>query len=339
MELLQILWYMLWSLLWCIYFSLDGFDFGSAIAMPFIAKNEDERKLVLTTFGPFWDGNEVWLITAGGVAFAAFPIAYASMFSWFYVPIFIVLLSLIVRGFSVELRGKVKNRKLFDLLIFTSSLMAIFLFGVLWGNLWSAVDIRDEGYSNGMSGLLNLTGILTGVFFTVVFLIYGLIWLLNKIEGVLKYEVYTFFKKVWYIGLVLYLLFLIFNPLFKNPNYKLELINGKIATIFYIFSMILFFISKLFIDRQRYLKGFFSYFVFILFIVGGQFAGNFPNLIAAKNPQFNITAFNSSSSFYTLKLMLIVVLIFIPLVIFYQIWVYRVFRDKITIGDIKNEYY
>jgi cytochrome d ubiquinol oxidase subunit II len=107
MESLQILWFILWATLWSVYFTLDGFDLGSGILMNFIAKKEKEKTAIINSIGPFWDGNEVWLITAGGATFAAFPQAYAKMFSWFYIPTFLILISLILRVVSEELRSKV----------------------------------------------------------------------------------------------------------------------------------------------------------------------------------------------------------------------------------------
>ncbi len=330
MEFFQITWYILWSVLWMVYFALDGFDLGSAIAMPFVAKNENEKKAIVTSFGPFWDGNEVWLITAGGATFAAFPVAYANMFSWFYIPLFLVLLSLISRGVSVELRNKVENKKLFDFIIFTSSFIATFLFGVFFGNLWTGVEVSEAGYTEGLFGLLTPGGILSGVMFVFFFLMHGLLWLLNKIEGELKLKIYKLSKNIWYLTIIFLGIFIVFLPLSKNPNYTLSSTSGKLSVLFYAFSALIFMSIKKFLNKGKEYSAFLSSFTSIIFFVAAGFSGNYPNLIPAKNPSFNTTIFNSSSSLYTLKLMTIVAVIFVPVVIAYQIWVYKVLHAKIT---------
>lgn len=129
----QIIWFILWGLLWAVYFALDGFDLGAGILYPFISKSEMDKKAVIHAIGPVWNGNEVWLITAGGATFAAFPTTYAYMFSYLYTPLLIILFALIFRGVAVELRGKATSetqKKFWDFWIFTGSFIPALLFGV-----------------------------------------------------------------------------------------------------------------------------------------------------------------------------------------------------------------
>jgi len=138
----QVIWFVLWSVLWAVYFMLDGFDLGAGILQAFVGKTDTEKRMVINTFGPFWDGNEVWLLTAGGATFAAFPTTYALMFSYLYTPLLIVLFALILRGVSFEFRGKLESkawRNLWDVAIFVGSFIPALLFGVAFGNIFPGV--------------------------------------------------------------------------------------------------------------------------------------------------------------------------------------------------------
>ena len=137
--MLGTIWFILWGVLWAVYFMLDGFDFGLGALMPFLAKNDEEKRIIYNSMGPFWDGNEVWLITAGGVTFAAFPETYAVMFSSMYSALMLVLFALIIRGVSFEFRGKLHNplwRKLWDTCMFIGSFLPALLFGVAFANIF-----------------------------------------------------------------------------------------------------------------------------------------------------------------------------------------------------------
>ena len=172
----QIIWFVLWGLLWAVYFMLDGFDFGAGTLYNFIAKNETEKKMVINTFGPVWNGNEVWLLTAGGATFAAFPTTYALMFSYLYTALLLVLFSLIIRGVSIEFRGKGGSdawRKGWDIGIFLGSFLPSLLFGVAFGNIFQGLPMDGNGYHGTLFTLLNPYGLLTGVLFVLLFLLHG----------------------------------------------------------------------------------------------------------------------------------------------------------------------
>lgn len=180
---LQTLWFILWGLLWAVYFMLDGFDFGAGILYRFIARNEADKSAVRRSIAPVWDGNEVWLITAGGATFAAFPSAYASMFSYLYSALLIILFALIFRGVAIEFRAKAASSawgRGWDLAFFLGSLVPALLFGVAFGNIFRGLPIDAEGYHGTLLSLLNPYGLWTGLLFVLLFLVHGALWLAFK---------------------------------------------------------------------------------------------------------------------------------------------------------------
>ena len=190
LETLQVIWFILWALLWAVYFVLDGFDLGLGSLLPFIGSNEEERRIMYNAAGPFWDGNEVWLISAGGVTFAAFPKVYAVMFSSLYAPLLILLFALIFRAVSFEFRGKVESgvwRGFWDLVHFLSNLVPSLLLGVTFANLFMGIPIDGEGVFHGtLMGLVNGYGIAGAIFFLVMFMLHGSLWLAIKSQGELQ---------------------------------------------------------------------------------------------------------------------------------------------------------
>lgn len=179
----QIIWFILWGLLWAVYFALDGFDLGAGILYPFISKNEIDKKAVIHAIGPVWNGNEVWLITAGGATFAAFPTTYAYMFSYLYTPLLIILFALIIRGVAVEFRPKATSegqRKLWDYGILIGSFIPALLFGVAFGNIFMGLKFDDSGYYGTLFSLLNPYGILVGLLFLFTFIVHGALWVSLK---------------------------------------------------------------------------------------------------------------------------------------------------------------
>jgi cytochrome d ubiquinol oxidase subunit II len=339
MESLQILWFILWATLWSVYFTLDGFDLGSGILMNLIAKKEEEKTAIINSIGPFWDGNEVWLITAGGATFAAFPQAYAKMFSWFYIPLFLILISLILRGVSVELRSKVENKKIFDFFIFLGSFLATFLLGVAFGNLWSGVYVDSNGYTKGTIGLLNSNGILTGIVFVIFMSMHGALWLYYKMEGEFKLKMKIISKKLWAFSVLFYGIFIIFLPSIKNPNFILNSLNGYISVVSYAFAALFMILIKKSIEKGKDYFAFMKSFIFFLFFFIANFSTQYPNIIPSKIPEFNVSIFNSSSSFMTLKIMSAIALVFVPMVIAYQIWVYRLLNHKLNPDDKETLFY
>lgn len=333
---LEIIWFFLWGLLWAIFFMTDGFDFGVGMLYPFLGKSEQDKRVMLNSVGPLWDGNEVWLITAGGVTFAAFPQVYAVMFSSLYSALMLILFALIIRGVSFEFRGKVDSpawRKVWDTTLFVGSLVPALLFGVAFANIFKGLPIDGEGILQGnLFTLLNPYGLLGGILFVLLFLEHGAIWLSIRSEGEFHARVSKVAGGLWPILLIAAVLFLaaswFMTPLYDNYIAHPALFLVIIMTVAALLGI------KLFLKQEAYFKAWFSS---SLTIVGATFfgvIGLYPNLFPSSiDSAFSLTAHNASSSPLTLKIMLVVVLIFIPIVIAYQIWTYNLFKTTVTEED------
>ncbi|MGD9224670.1 MAG: cytochrome d ubiquinol oxidase subunit II, partial [Desulfobacteraceae bacterium] len=210
---LQLTWFILWGLLWAIYFMTDGFDLGIGTLYPFLGKSENDRRVMINSIGPLWDGNEVWLVTAGGVTFAAFPTVYAVMFSSLYSALMLLLFALIVRGVAFEFRGKVDSpgwRKIWDISIFTGSFLPALLFGVAFANIFRGLPIDANGlYHGNLLTLLNPYGLLGGALFVLLFMIHGAIWLAVKSQGELHDRALATANNFWPVLLVVAVTFLV----------------------------------------------------------------------------------------------------------------------------------
>ena len=334
---LQAIWFFLWGLLWAIFFMTDGFDFGIGSLLPFLGKNNDDKRVMINSLGPLWDGNEVWLITAGGVTFAAFPLVYAVMFSSLYSALMLILFALILRGVSFEFRNKVDSpvwRQVWDSCIFIGSLVPALLFGVTFANIFRGLPINQSGIFEGvLFDLLNPYGLLGGLLFLLLFLVHGSLWLCIKTEGEFQQRAVTSANILWPILLVVAVVFLIASK-FATPLYD-NYLKYPVLFIFILITVLALLGIKLFLAKQTYFKAWFSS---CLTIVGATFfgvIGLYPNMFPSSiNPEYSLTAHNASSSPLTLKIMLIVVVIFIPIVIGYQIWAYNLFKGKITPEDL-----
>jgi cytochrome bd ubiquinol oxidase subunit II len=221
---LESIWFFLWGLLWAVYFMTDGFDLGIGSLLPFVAKSEEDKRAMVASMGPLWDGNEVWLLTAGGVTFAAFPRVYAVMFSSLYSALMLILFALILRGVSFEFRGKVNSpgwRKVWDACIFVGSLAPAILFGVAFANIFRGIPVDEGGvYQGSLFTLLNPYGLLGGILFLVLFVVHGALWLVIKTEGDLQQRAAATAARLWPVQLGVAVLFLIASavatPLYRN---------------------------------------------------------------------------------------------------------------------------
>jgi len=338
---LQAVWFFLWGLLWAVFFMTDGFDLGIGTLFPFLGKTENDKRVMVHSVGPLWDGNEVWLITAGGVTFAAFPTVYAIMFSSLYSALMLILFALILRGVSFEFRGQVDDprwKKIWDICIFVGSLVPALLFGVAFGNIFKGIPFDGNGvYQGNLFTLFNPYGLLTGVLFLLLFLEHGALWLAIKSEGDLHSRAVSVAGKIWPVLLVAAVLFLVFT------GFATKLYDNYVAHPI-LFLVVLITVAalvgvKVFTVKQTFFKAWFSS---ALTIVGATFfgvIGLFPKMFPSSiNPEFTLTAYNSSSSPLTLKIMLVVVIIFIPIVLIYQIWAYHLFKDKVTEEELDEAY-
>lgn len=337
---LQTIWFFLWGLLWALFFMTDGFDFGIGTLYPFLGKCDEDKRIMINVLGPLWDGNEVWLITAGGVTFAAFPMVYAVMFSSLYSALMLILFALILRGVSFEFRGKVDDprwRKIWDTCIFIGSFFPALLFGVAFANIFQGIPIDENGLYHGtLFTLLNPYGLVGGVLFVFLFLVHGALWLAIKTEGELHHRAAHTANLLWPVLVCVAVVFLItskfstrlYDNYFAHPIFFVEIIITVLALLG----------IKFFLTKQAYFKAWFSS---ALTIVGSTFfgvIGLYPAMLPSSlNPKFSLTAHNASSSPLTLKIMLIVVIMFIPVVIGYQLWAYNLFKGKVTKEDLAYE--
>ncbi len=343
---LQIIWFILITVLFIGFFFLEGFDYGVGMLQPFLGKKDNERRAILNAIGPFWDGNEVWLLTAGGASFAAFPHFYATLFSGFYVALVLMLLGLIFRAVVFEYRSKAeteKGRNTWDWGFAISSFIIALLWGVAVGNLMQGVPLTPDPnyngapyvyYHGGLLGLLSPFTILSGLVFVFLFLMHGANFLALKttdpIMSRAKKAAWTF----WIITLILTVIFVLWGL------FGLKMWPAKAKILTYISALIAavaLILAGLYIKKDDFKKAFWSGALTIVFATVMVFAGLFPNLIPASNdPANSITIMNASSSAYTLKVMTIVAVILVPIVLFYQIWTYRTFRDRISPeGDLE----
>ena len=335
--ILQTIWFFLWGLLWAVFFMTDGFDFGVGTLYPFIGKSDEDKRIMINSLGPLWDGNEVWLLTAGGVTFAAFPRVYAVMFSSLYSALMLILFALILRGVSFEFRSKVDDprwRKIWDTCIFIGSFAPALLFGVAFANIFHGIPIDKNGLFHGnLLTLLNPYGLLGGLLFLLLFLVHGSLWLAVKTEGGLHERALTVANKLWPVEVAVAVIFLIWSK-FSTNLYDNYLAYPAFFLIILITVCALFGI-KIFLVKKAFLK---AWLASALTIVGATFygvIGLYPNMFPSSiNAQFSLTAHNASSNPLTLKIMLTVVIIFIPIVLIYQIWAYNLFKNKLTVKDL-----
>jgi len=329
--MLETTWFLIWGLLWAVYFVLDGFDLGLGALMPLLARTRSERNVIYNSIGPFWDGNEVWLITAGGVTFAAFPGAYATMFSALYSALMLVLFALILRGAALGLRGESESagaRRAWDWLFSGGSFLAALLLGVAFANIFQGIPIDGAGiYHGSLLTLLNPYGLLGGVLFLVFFALHGCLWLILKSNGELCHRARRWAANLWYALAALAVLFLAATAAFTSiwqqylAHPALLFIPG--VTVAALAAILVFLL------RSAWTKAWVASAVFIVSAVFFGVVGIYPALLPSSlDAAFSVTIHNSASSPLTLKIMLAVVLIFVPLVIVYQALVYNLFKGK-----------
>lgn len=328
---LNTLWFILIAVLFSGFFVLEGFDYGVGMALPFLGKTDGERRQIITTIGPFWDGNEVWLLTAGGAMFAAFPNWYATMFSGLYLALVLMLLALIVRGAAFEFRNHDANpvwRATWDWLIFAGSAIPALLWGVALVNLIEGVPIdRHMNYVGTFIGLLNPYALLGGVASVAIFAYYGLIFLAMRTEGDVRTRAEVMARRIWLPAVGLLFLVVVFGY-FQSDVFARLGVNPGAAPIMAGLAAVG---SGWLITEKRFGWAFASMATAIVFSTATVFLGLFPRvMISSINTAYSLTIYNASSSQYTLTVMSIVAGIFVPIVLVYQAWNYYVFRQRVT---------
>lgn len=327
---LNTLWFILIATLYTGYFILEGFDFGVGMLLPFITKDNTTRRVILNSIGPHWDGNEVWLIAAGGATFAAFPLWYATLFSGFYIPLFLMLVALIFRGVAFEFRSKINSPRwytIWDWTIFAGSIIPAFLWGVTFANFLMGVPIDMEfNYSGGFWNLLNSFSILGGLISTVGFVFHGALFLVLKMSDSVLNKVRKIAQRTWLPAFLLLLLAIMninFTTSFFTRNYEIPFYLAIVSLAILGAAGILNSIKK---DKIAFLCTSLA----ILFTIATIFAGLYPIILPASDGINHLTIYNAASGEATLKTMSIISLILVPIIIVYQAWSYWVFRKKIT---------
>ncbi len=322
-------WFMLIAVLFIGFFFLEGFDYGVGILLPFLGRNDKERRAIINTIGPFWDGNEVWMITAGGAMFAAFPHWYATLFSGFYLALALLLLALIARGVAFEFRSQVEDpkwRNLWDKAIFWGSLLPALLWGVTMSNILRGVPVDETmTYVGGFFNLLNPYALLGGITFVLVFTLHGALFLSLKLAGEMADRAAAMAEKVWPFAVGVFALFAIATIFVLG-----DAPNKVPAVVIAILALLAIAASKLFIQKEAMGKAFISVAVGIALTTVALFVGLFPRvLVSSLDPAYSLTIYTASASQYTLKTMTIAAAILVPIVLVYQGWTYWIFRQRI----------
>ncbi|MCL7368562.1 cytochrome d ubiquinol oxidase subunit II [Streptomyces ardesiacus] len=318
-------WFVLIAVLWTGYFFLEGFDFGVGVLTKLLARNRAEKRVLINTIGPVWDGNEVWLLTAGGATFAAFPEWYATLFSGFYLPLLVILVCLIVRGVAFEYRVKRPEEKWqrnWETAIFWTSLIPAFLWGVAFGNIVHGVEIdRNLEYVGSVGDLLNPYALLGGLVTLTLFTFHGTVFTALKTVGEIRERARTLALRVGLVTAVLALAFLLWTQADSGNAKSLVALVVAVAAL----------VAALLANgagREGWsfaLSG-----VTIVAAVAMLFLTLFPNVMPSTlNPDWSLTVTNASSSAYTLKIMTWLAVIATPVVLLYQGWTYWVFRKRI----------
>jgi cytochrome d oxidase, subunit II (cydB) len=324
---LHVLWFILIGILFTGFFFLEGFDFGVGMLLPFLSKDDSERQTIISSIGPFWDGNEVWLLTAGGAMFAAFPNWYATLFSGFYVALVLMLLGLILRAVAIEYRSKSEQpgwRKTWDWLIFVGSFLPSLLWGIAITNLIVGVPIDAHmNYTGDLLTLLHPYALLGGLAFVALFLLHGSFFLSLRMSDTLLTKVRRVARLLWIPTLIIVALFVALG-LFQTTVMSKFIILPIIAALTLI-------LAGWFAWKGQSGWAFAMTSITIVFTTTTVFAGLFPNVMPSNlNPAWNLTIYNASSSPYTLQVMTWIALTLVPIVLAYQGWTYWIFRKRLT---------
>ena len=338
----QGLWFLLIFVLIAGYFVLDGFDLGAGVLYPFVAKNDKEKAVVRTSIGPVWDGNEVWLLTAGGALFAAFPAAYATTFSGFYLAVMLVLFGLIVRAVSVEYRGHdLKWAKVWDICFFIGSLLPALLLGVAVGNIFAGIPMSANGDYAGVPllGLITPFTLLCGLLGLSMFLTQGASWLALKAPkpSDMQARVAKLRFPLQIVSLVLFVAVTAFVLMGVQPamDPMLGAVRWVLAILFVAAIVVSIFFAK---KKDCDLGAFVAQSGAAALLVLRLAASMFPNFVFATADSIGpaITAMNASSSELTLMWMTIITCVGLPLVLVYHVIIYRTFRGRVKDEDLAH---
>ncbi|MGM9445727.1 cytochrome d ubiquinol oxidase subunit II [Streptomyces murinus] len=318
-------WFVLIAVLWIGYFFLEGFDFGVGILTGLLARDRTERRVLINTIGPVWDGNEVWLITAGGATFAAFPEWYATLFSGFYLPLLVILLCLIVRGVAFEYRAKRPGERWqrnWESALFWTSLVSAFLWGVIFGNIVRGVKIdRNMEYVGGIGDLLNPYALLGGLVTLTLFTFHGTVFTVLKTVGDIRERARRLALVLGLVTAVLALAFLLWTQAAHGDDTSL------VALIVAVLALLAALAAN---QAGRDGWAFALSGLTVVAAVAMLFLTLFPEVMPSLlNADWSLTVTNASLTPYTLKIMTWCAGIATPIILIYQAWTYWVFRNRI----------
>ncbi len=335
MELTTV-WFILIAVLWIGYFVLEGFDFGVGMLLPVIGRTEAERRAMITTLGPLWDGNEVWLLVAGGATFAAFPEWYATLFSGFYLPLFLILVALILRGVAFEYRSKRGDatwRRRWDAAIVFGSSVPALLWGVAFANITRGVPLKELAgnieYAGGFFNLLNPFALLGGLTFVAIFLTHGAVFLSLKTHGVIRDRAHQVGMRTGLVATVLAVAFLLWAQLAYSER-AVTWIPVLLAAVSWLAAVAMHRVRR---EGWAFVFSALTILLAVVALFGMLFPQVMPNVNGGEPA---LTTTNASSTHTTLTIMTWVAAVFTPLVVGYQAWTYWVFRHRISDEDITD---
>jgi cytochrome bd ubiquinol oxidase subunit II len=332
MELTTV-WFALIALLWIGYFALEGFDFGVGMLLPVLGRDETERRVLINTIGPVWDGNEVWLLVAGGATFAAFPEWYATLFSGFYLPLLLILLALIVRGVAFEYRHQRPEafwKSRWDLAIIVGSFVPALLWGVAFANLARGVPLdADREVTGSLLDLLSPFALLGGATTLLLFLTHGAMFVALKTDGDVRHRARALAARLGAVTAVVAVAFLAWA----------QVLTGTVVSGVLFAAAALALVGGVAAARAgREGWAFLGTFVTIALAFTGVFVAMFPDVVPSTlDPAWSLTTTSAAATPYTLTIMTWVAAVMTPLVIGYQAWSYWVFRQRIAVDHIPTD--
>ncbi|MGT2722493.1 cytochrome d ubiquinol oxidase subunit II [Streptococcus porcinus] len=331
---LQFFWFFLIGLLFSGFFFLEGFDFGVGMAVQTLAHNEDEKDQIVSTIGPVWDGNEVWLLTAGGAMFASFPYWYASLFSGYYLILLTILFGLIIRGVSFEFRHNVpaNQKNIWNWTLTIGSALVPFFFGLMFVSLVQGMPIDAKANMTARFGdYFNIFSIVGGVAMLLLTYLHGLNYIALKTEGPVRdraNNVAQLLYWVLYLGLVAFALLLFFQTDFFTKGFVTTLLLLLVIVALSVY-------AHMSVFKKAEMSAFIASGLTLVSVVVLLFQGLFPRvMISSISSKYDLLIENASSSPYTLKIMSIVAVSLVPFVLAYTAWAYYIFRKRITLPVI-----
>jgi cytochrome d ubiquinol oxidase subunit II len=323
------IWFLLIAVLWTGYFVLEGFDFGVGMLLPVVADDEIDRRVAINTIGPVWDGNEVWLLVAGGATFAAFPEWYASLFSGFYLPLLLVLVALIVRGVAFEFRGKIDSvrwRRNWDRAIVFGSLVPALLWGVAFANIVQGVPLdADHEFTGTLLTLLNPYGLLGGLAMLLLFGLHGAVFLTLKTEGRVRERAARLARRGGLLTVLAGGGFLVWTQLAHGAAWTVVPVLAAAAAL----------VGALWLVDRRDGWAFVLTAAAVVAVTVTLFGSLYPDVLpSSTDPANSLNTTNAASTPYTLTIMTWVAVVFTPIVLAYQAWTFWVFRRRVTAAHI-----